>query len=145
MIASIPEPSQRTCLEFADFAEFFAVCRYLMSLSRMEPLVNLPQALVVHVRINLRGPHIDVTQHLLDTPKIRAAAEQMRGKTVTERVNCQVMGIPARAAYFLTNLQISIRLRPRPVRDNNRRSPLDGLANSGRWRLRYARTAVTAA
>jgi hypothetical protein len=52
----------------------------------MKLAVNRAQVLAIDVSVNLRGRDIDVTEHLLDRPQVRAAFEQMRRKGVTQRV-----------------------------------------------------------
>lgn len=60
----------------------------------MELLVNPTQSLVVHVRIDLSRPDIHMAEHLLYTPKVRAAAEQVRCETMTKRVDSHFSGHP---------------------------------------------------
>ncbi len=50
--------------------------------------MHLLQVIPVHVRINLGGGDVGVTQHLLDGPQVGAALKQMGGKTVAEGMGC---------------------------------------------------------
>src|SRR3954465_1219864 len=53
---------------------------------RVKLLVNGAQVLAVDVRVNLRGRDVDMTQHLLHRPEIRAAFQQMRGERMAQRM-----------------------------------------------------------
>src|SRR4051812_22467316 len=52
----------------------------------MEPAVNLTQPAPCHVRVNLRGVDLRVTEHLLDHAQVRAVLQKMRGKAMTQHV-----------------------------------------------------------
>jgi hypothetical protein len=43
----------------------------------MELAVNGPQVFSIHVRVNLSGRNVGVTEHLLHGPEIRAPFEKM--------------------------------------------------------------------
>lgn len=49
---------------------------------RMELIMHALEPLIVHVRVNLRGGNVGMTQHLLNYAKIGAVLQKMRGKTV---------------------------------------------------------------
>ena len=44
------------------------------------------QACVIHVRVDLRCGDAGVAEHFLHLPKIRSPGQQVRGKTVSQRV-----------------------------------------------------------
>src|SRR5580700_8790312 len=48
--------------------------------------INLFQALLDHVRVNLSRGNIRVAQHELDRAEVRTAFEKVRGKTVAQFV-----------------------------------------------------------
>src|ERR1700680_2599770 len=52
----------------------------------MELLVNRSQVFAVDVRVDLRGRDVDVAQHLLHGPEIRAAFQQMCRERMAQRV-----------------------------------------------------------
>src|ERR1700694_4845972 len=56
--------------------------------------VNLFQALLDHVCVNLSRGNIRVAQHELDRTQVRTPFEKVRGKTVPQFVRCQT---PAQA------------------------------------------------
>jgi hypothetical protein len=60
--------------------------------ARVMRLVNLFQSLFHHVRVNLSSGNIRMPKHHLHGAKIGPAIEQMRGKTVPQRVWLQ--GLP---------------------------------------------------
>ncbi len=67
----------------------------------MELLMNPPQSLMVHVRIDLRRPDIHMAQHFLDAPQIRPAAQQVRGEAMTKRVHSHFRGHPCPEGILL--------------------------------------------
>ena len=52
-------------------------------------LVDLLQALLDHVRVNLRRRNIRVSQHELDGAQISSPLQEMRGKAVTKFMRSQ--------------------------------------------------------
>ena len=42
------------------------------------------QPLLIDVRINLRSRNVGMAEHLLNDPEVRAVAEQVRRKTVSQ-------------------------------------------------------------
>ncbi len=57
---------------------------------RMRLQEHLAQVLDGDVRVQLRGRHAGVAEHLLDAAQIGAGGEQMRGERVTERVGARL-------------------------------------------------------
>src|SRR5688572_18887936 len=53
---------------------------------RVELLVNRPQAVLVHVRVDLRGGDVAVAEEFLDDAEVRAAADEVGGEAVAEGV-----------------------------------------------------------
>ena len=54
--------------------------------SRMELLVDPAEVVSVDVGIDLGGREIDVTQHLLDGPEVRAPLQQMERYLIYQNV-----------------------------------------------------------
>src|SRR6266478_9365750 len=59
------------------------------SRARVMRLVDFLQALLDHMRVNLRCRNISVPQHELNGAQIRSPFQQMRGKAVTEFMRSQ--------------------------------------------------------
>src|SRR5678815_1628221 len=59
---------------------------------------NFAESAPGHVRVDLRGGDVGVSQHDLDAAEVRAAFHQMRGKTVPDDVGRQ----PAENSYTMS-------------------------------------------
>ena len=64
--------------------------------------MNIPQAVAGDMRVNLGGADTGVPQQLLDHPQICAMLQQMRRKTMTQHVRCDVPFNP-RAKHAILN------------------------------------------
>src|SRR5687768_15274273 len=52
----------------------------------MKPVVHLSQSRLQHVRVNLRGGQVGVSEERLDGAEVRAAVEQVCGEGVAQYV-----------------------------------------------------------
>ena len=59
---------------------------------RMILSVDGSESIMVHMRIDLCGRYVHMPQHLLNRPQIRTAAQQVRGKTMTQRMGRKASG-----------------------------------------------------
>ena len=72
------------------------------------PRMKLPmygfEPLLIDVRIDLRGRNVRVPEHFLDDAQVGAVAEQMRRKTVTEKMRIDIFFQPGVSRVLLNNL-----------------------------------------
>ena len=57
----------------------------------VELLVNLSQALVIHMSVNLGGCDVGMTEEFLDDAEIRPVLEEVRGEGVAKEVRIDVL------------------------------------------------------
>ena len=62
------------------------------------------QALLINVRVNLGRRDVGVAEHLLDDAQISAIAEQMRGKTVSQKMRVNIRFQAGFSGVFFHNL-----------------------------------------
>ena len=80
--------------------EAFPWIGFWPSRARVMRFINLLQALLDHVRVNLSRGNIRVAQHELDRAEVRTPFQQVRGKTVTQLMRREA---PAQAQPALHN------------------------------------------
>ena len=81
--------------------------------------VHRLQPLLVDMRVNLRGRNIRVAEHFLDNSQVRAIAEQMRRKTMAEKVGINIRlqaRSAARAAFTICQRRTVVSFVPRRER-----------------------------
>src|SRR5262245_24912138 len=59
------------------------------SCTGVEPIVYDSQPRLEHVRVDLRGRQVGMTEHQLNRPKVRSSLEQVRGKGVTDDMRAE--------------------------------------------------------
>ena len=70
----------------------------------MKPIVGIFEPALVNVSINLRCRDVSVTEHLLDDAKIGAIIQEVRRKTVSQGVGCDVFGDSSMACVLLDEM-----------------------------------------
>ena len=81
---------------------------------------DLAQPAPCHVRVDLRGGNVGVTQHNLNTAQIRAALHQMRGETVPHYMRRQIAKNSRLLAVSASNFQNPCRVIAPPLAVTNR-------------------------
>ena len=77
--------------------------------ARMKLTMDSLEALLIDMGIDLGRRYVRMAQHLLDDSKIRAVAEQMRCKAVTQKVRINVLVQSGPPRVLLNNLPDSRR------------------------------------
>ena len=70
----------------------------------METTVNLLQARLIDMRVDLRRCEAGVAQHFLDRTQVGAVAEQMGGKRVTQEMWPNLLFQAGQLRHFLDDL-----------------------------------------
>ena len=103
------ERSVRTYLKELEDAGFLEVTGMQMHqnarspgkiLPPMELLMDVPQALVGDVGVDLGGRHVLVAQKLLDAPEIGAVGQKVGGEGMAQGVGRHLLGQPGQARVF---------------------------------------------
>src|SRR5438874_1146596 len=90
IVAALPPPRQSCAVSTPLFLLSNSYFLLSPSRSRMKLPVDCLQALLVHVRVNLRRRNIGVPEHFLDDPEIRAVAEEMGREAVPQQVRINI-------------------------------------------------------
>ena len=103
-----------------DPTNFYSWIDWWSSRARVMRLVDFLQALLDHMRVNLRCRNISMPQHELDGAQIRSPLQEMRGKAVTEFMRSQPSAQTQLDAVSCNIFQMVMRLSLRPPRVRNR-------------------------
>src|SRR5437867_7137118 len=78
----------------------------------MKVLVDLPQALTIDVRVDLRRRDVGVAEHHLHGSQVGAALQQMRREGVTQHVRAELAPETDRASVLLEDLPEALPAHP---------------------------------